>query len=202
VIKRPSQYERDKWVDILLAKIGEEFVAEYLNEFDTDIIVCEVSEIVYDEYGFLKQKWYDHGDLSCLYSNWESGWDELKWQGYGYHPKYWPHEDFMIDAQNTFDNKPVKPNWYYFMNCNFTYIYKLNVRESRDHWFVRPGNHRFSNFKKNFYCLTLDDMDKFVEKIEVPSELRMSNPNCCYSKKELRRLLKVYVDGEIDYICK
>ena len=65
----------------------------------------------------------------------------------------YPDQDFVIDGQYQFDRKSPAPAYYIAVNQTMTYFARLDVKMTRNKWFVKDGYNKFTKKEQpNWYC--------------------------------------------------
>ena len=188
---------RSKWVALEVAKVAEVYVARYL-EWKRPGVRADVARLEFDSRGVLRQNHWDDGDIKVTYPSGVIHYNEVKWHDYFYTGRRdWPHWDFIVDAKPTFDAKQRKPDWYFFVNVDGSYIGQLSVRASVDLYHEVERTCKYTGKRKLFYSMKKRDMGSHVMFSKIEPEFRDAFPLVTMGKKELTKTMEAKVDAAI-----
>jgi hypothetical protein len=104
-----------------------------------------------------RKEYRKHSDKGDLYigNPLENRWDryEVKHRQKKDFKLEYPSKDFVIDGQYQFDRKSPGPDFYIAVNQSMTYYARLDVKMTREKWFVKNGYNKFTEEEQpNWYC--------------------------------------------------
>jgi len=91
-------------------------------------------------------QWRGHKDDGDLFVLDDGEWRRIEVRNLGYDftcREDWPHRDFIICTQHTWDEAEDKPYRYYYLNPARTHIGILDPAATRDQWRKRTSPNRF-----------------------------------------------------------
>jgi hypothetical protein len=128
---------------------GVNRVAEWLSQMGMSVVVCGQSIAP----NLSEERWSDSGDLFLL-KRLEVKHLTTDFTGY----EDWPHKPhFIVTSKGNFDKIPKaeKPEAYIVLNKDMTHAGVVNVKDTREDWYVQERMDAIFKNKKPFYFCPL-----------------------------------------------